>query len=482
MSQKRWTWMWLFSLALVGLLSVGPVQASSLPQVMIILDGSGSMWAEMQGEKKIDIAKNVFAQVLPSISPDVEVGLTIYGHRRKGDCDDIEVVAAPGKMSRESLLQRVLSIQPKGKTPITGSLRMTLDLFKSHEAETTVVLISDGEETCHEDPCAAVKALKSSGIKFILHVIGFGVDAAQQKQLACLADAGGGQYFPADDVSGLLESMEAVKVEVTRKVEQAKAVATKVKTGLGKLHVTMPPSAVVSLAEINIQRASDGKRLKQVKDPSADSIHPLPSGAYAVILGFANPNYNPPTNVPVTRVEIAGGETSRLDLGAVAFNIAESLKKIPVVGVQVKNTTGDFSLELLYHGNDYYFFKTKPVPEGTYMISVTYANSKTPTVLADNVTVRAGRESIVTLDSGIQLLKPEGQSITGWHLIPTGEKAPLLAVQRRWDNEFPLWEPFSVPPGTYALEVLMKDMDAPLRVSEDIAVSPGQLVQLDTGL
>ncbi len=482
MSRNRWTWMWLFSLALVALMSPRPVQAAAFPQVMIILDGSGSMWAEMQGEKKIDIAKNVFAQVLPSISPDVEVGLTVYGHRRKGDCDDIEVVAAPGKMSREALLQVVRSIQPKGKTPITKSLRMTLDLFKSHEAETTVVLISDGEETCHEDPCAAVMALKSSGIKFILHVIGFGVDAAQQKQLACLADAGGGRYFPADNVSGLLESMEAVKVEVTQKVEQAKAVATKAKTGLGKLHIVMPPSAVVSLAEINIQRASDGKRLKQVKDPSADSIHPLPSSFYAVILGFANPNYKPPTNVPITPVEVGGGETTQLALGAVGFNIAESLKKIPVRGVQLKNTSGDFSLELLYHGNDYYFFKPKPVPEGSYVFSVTYAESKTNTVLAENVTVRAGQESIVTLDAGIQMLKPEGQSITGWHLIPTGGKAPLLAVQRRWDNEFPLWEPFAVPPGTYALEVLMKGMDAPLRVSEGIPISAGQLVQFDMGL
>lgn len=482
MSQNRWMRMWLFSLVLLALMRPGPIQAGAFPQVMIILDGSGSMWAEMQGQKKIDIAKNVFAQVLPSIEPDVDVGLTVYGHRRKGDCDDIEVVAAPGKMSRESLLQTVQSLQPKGKTPITKSLEMTLDLLKSHEAETTVVLISDGEETCHEDPCAAVDALKSSGIKFILHVIGFGVDAAQQKQLACLADAGGGRYFPADNVGGLLESMEAVKVEVTQKVEQAKTVATKVKTGLGKLQVTMPPSAAVSLAEIAIQRPSDGKPFKLVKDPDADSIHPLPAGTYTVILGFANPNYNPPTNVPITPFEVGGGETSRLELGAVAFNIAESLKKIPVRGVQVRNTVGDFSLELLYHGNDYYFFKPKPVPEGTYTVSVTYANSKTHTVLADNVTVRAGLESIVTLDAGIQLLKPEGQSITGWHLLPKGEKAPLLVVQRRWDNEFPLWETFAVPPGSYALEVLMKGMDAPLRVSEDIAISAGQLVQFDTGL
>jgi len=482
MAKNRWPFLMFQLLAVCFMMVPGPAQSAPLPQVMIILDGSGSMWGQVKGQVKIDGARQVFAKVLPSIAPEAAVGLTLYGHRRKGDCGDIEVVSAPGKMSREALLQAVQSLQPKGMTPIAHSLQMTADLLKTYEGETTVILISDGEETCHEDPCAAVKALKTSGIKFILHVIGFGVDTKQQSQLSCLAQAGGGRYFPAGDVAGLLKAMETVKGEVAQKVEQAKTVTTKARTGLGKLRILMPPSAAVSLAEIAIQKASDGSRIKTAKAPKPDTVHPLPSGAYTVVLGFANPNYQPPTEAAVGRVEISGGETTLLSFGAVAFNIAESLIKNPVHSVQLKSVEGDFSLELLHHGNGYYLFKPKPVPEGTYAFSVTYANSPQQTLLAGGISVPAGQESILTLDSGIQLAKPAGQAVTGWNLKSAGGGAPILAVQRRWDNEYPLWERFMVPPGNYSLEVLIKGMKEPLLVSEEVEIAAGQLLEFDTGL
>ncbi len=482
MVRNRWLFFSSLFLAIGLLMAPGQIRGASLPQVMIILDGSGSMWGKVKGQVKIDGAKQVFAKVLPSIAPDAEVGLTLYGHRRKGDCADIEVVGAPGKLPRESLLQAVQSLQPKGMTPIAKSLQLTADLLKSHEAETTIVLISDGEETCHDDPCAAVKALKSTGIKFILHVIGFGVDDKQRTQLTCLAQAGGGRYFSADDVEGLLSAMETVKVEVAQKVEQAKTVTQKARTGLGKLRISMPPSAAVSLGEIVLQRVSDGYRIKSVKSPEADTLHPLPAGTYEVILGFANPNYKPPTEVTAGRFDVTGGETTHVSLGALAFNIAESLHKIPVNAVQLKGMEGQFSLELLYHGNAYYFFKPKPLPAGSYDFSVTYSNSPASSIIARGIPVNAGKESVITLDSGIQLLKPAGQSVSGWNLKASGDKVPLLMIKRRWDNEHPLWEPFAVPPGKYSLEVLMKGMKEPLPVADEIAISAGQLLQFDTGL
>jgi Ca-activated chloride channel family protein len=39
--------------------------------------------------------------------------------------------------------------------------------------ETTVILVSDGKETCEGDPGALVKELKESGVRFVMHVIGF---------------------------------------------------------------------------------------------------------------------------------------------------------------------------------------------------------------------------------------------------------------------------------------------------------------------
>jgi Ca-activated chloride channel family protein len=57
---------------------------------IIVLDASGSMWGQINGEAKIDIAKRVVSDLLSTLDPSLELGLVAYGHRRKGDCTDIE--------------------------------------------------------------------------------------------------------------------------------------------------------------------------------------------------------------------------------------------------------------------------------------------------------------------------------------------------------------------------------------------------------
>ena len=96
-------------------------------------------------------------------------------------------------------------------------------------------MISDGEETCNDDPCGAVQQMRDSGIKFILHVVGFGVNDLQQQELSCLAEAGGGTYYPAEDAAALLNSFEQVQESIEQQVEQAKTTTKKAATGLGKL-------------------------------------------------------------------------------------------------------------------------------------------------------------------------------------------------------------------------------------------------------
>jgi len=55
-----------------------------------------------------------------------------------------------------------------------------------------VVLVSDGEETCEADPCAAAKALAKADAKLVVHTIGAGVDETTRKQLRCIADSARG--------------------------------------------------------------------------------------------------------------------------------------------------------------------------------------------------------------------------------------------------------------------------------------------------
>ena len=56
--------------------------------LLLILDASGSMWGQIEGENKIVIARRVLGGLVDGLDEGSEVGVIAYGHRREGDCDD----------------------------------------------------------------------------------------------------------------------------------------------------------------------------------------------------------------------------------------------------------------------------------------------------------------------------------------------------------------------------------------------------------
>ena len=121
-------------------------------QSMLVLDASGSMWGQIGGKPKIEIAREAVASMLQSWPASQQLGLMAYGHRSKGNCADIEMLKAPGALDKDSFQQAVNAMQPKGMTPISASVRMAAEQLKFSERKATVILVSDGEETCHADP------------------------------------------------------------------------------------------------------------------------------------------------------------------------------------------------------------------------------------------------------------------------------------------------------------------------------------------
>ena len=456
-----------------------PVYAAEMPEVMFILDGSGSMWGPAGDIRKIEAAKEVMAKVVPSLPKEVGVGLTVYGHRRKGDCGDVEIMIPSGSTDRAALLAKVQEITPKGKTPIAASVKMVAEELKTREAETTIVLVSDGIETCDKDPCGVVKTLKDSGIKFVLHVVGFGVDQQGKDQLTCLSDAGGGNYFEANDAASLLAALETVKKEVAVKVEKAKTTTVKAKTKLGKLKITMPESAVKTQGNIKIVRKKDNKVIKEAT-PQAEGTHPLLAGEYEVILQFNNTNYKPPSEASLGAFEVKGGEETEITLGALVINKAEGLGDA-TAAIAIMPPEGDTPFVRNDEGgNDYYIWKPKPLPAGTYDLALVYGRSPELFRVVRGIRIEPGKETVVTLDSGIQL-KPNPQ-IVSWQLTPAGEETCVLKVTRRWDNDWPLWKAFPVTPGQYDLAVFLKGMDEPLPVGEGIEIKKGEVLLFDPGL
>ncbi len=203
---------------MIGLLAVllVSVWGASTPKAMIIFDASGSMWGQIDGVNKIVIARDALKSVVQKWNPKVELGLTVYGHRVKGDCNDIQTILPIAKVNKKQMIDTVFAIQPKGMTPIAKSLRQVANSLRQYEEQTTIILISDGRESCEEDPCVTAKQLKAEGINFVAHVVGFNVDASTDKQLACVAKATGGEYFSAKNAVALNKAIKVIAKKVAK--------------------------------------------------------------------------------------------------------------------------------------------------------------------------------------------------------------------------------------------------------------------------
>lgn len=194
---------WLTKALCVVGLGLLPADTYAQDQAIIVLDGSGSMWGQIQGTPKISIARDVLANVLGNKPKNLSLGLMSYGHRQKGDCGDIELIVQPGEDTSVAISNAANDISPKGKTPLSDAVTKAAESLKYQEDKATVILITDGIETCRADPCALAKSLEKTGIDFTVHVVGFGLSAEEGKQVACLAEETGGQFIQADDAGSL---------------------------------------------------------------------------------------------------------------------------------------------------------------------------------------------------------------------------------------------------------------------------------------
>jgi len=190
-------------------MSIAPTSAAE--DVVIVYDASGSMWGQIDGVSKIEIAREVMADLVNGWSDGTNLGLVAYGHRSEGDCGDIETLIEPGPLDRASFIDTVNAIRPRGKTPISTAVQHAAELLSYRDNPATVVLISDGVETCQADPCALAAQLAQQGVKFTTHVVGFDLKDEAHADLACIAENTGGVFVPAQNASELKDALAQVQ-------------------------------------------------------------------------------------------------------------------------------------------------------------------------------------------------------------------------------------------------------------------------------
>ena len=195
-------------------------------KAIIILDASGSMWAQIDGKPQArNRPRDRCSTVLQSVPADDRTRLHGLWPSRKGQLRRHRADRPAAAGTASAISAAADSLKFLGKTPLTAAVKQAAEALKYTEDKATVILITDGLETCDADPCALGKELEASGVDFTADVVGFGLTAEEGKQVACLADNTGGKYIQAYDEKALQEALVETVVAPAPAPEPAPAPA-----------------------------------------------------------------------------------------------------------------------------------------------------------------------------------------------------------------------------------------------------------------
>jgi Ca-activated chloride channel family protein len=182
---------------------------------MLVFDASRSMDAadsDNAGLRRIDSVRTALARVLPRVGPRRRLGLVTYGPGPENACANIRFELAPAFNAADRILARVNGLKPDGRTPLTAAVALAAEVLQYKERPATIVLVTDGEETCRGAPCELARSLKRQGARVTVHVLSYkiadslGSDGVFASR--CLADETGGLYVAAETTEELVEALE----------------------------------------------------------------------------------------------------------------------------------------------------------------------------------------------------------------------------------------------------------------------------------
>jgi Ca-activated chloride channel family protein len=194
---------------------LGAVRPSK--NIEIILDVSGSMKTALGKKTRWTTALEVLRDLLARLPNDRNVGLRMYGHREDSrsprTCADSELVVPIEELDRGAILAAISKVKPKGETPLVYSvLQASSDL--QGVGRGTVILITNGEESCKGDMIKAAAELKASGQRVLLQIDGLTLTGHRAVvQLSALAGSTGGRFYAASTGEALARALLIAAIE-----------------------------------------------------------------------------------------------------------------------------------------------------------------------------------------------------------------------------------------------------------------------------
>ena len=450
-------------------------------KMIIILDASGSMVQKVQGSRsKIEIAKEVVGTLVRNLDPNIEVGFMVYGHRAKGDCSDIELIVPPIGSNADLIVRQLNKIHPKGQTPICASVEKAAEELRYTEGKASVVVVTDGEETCGGDPCALGKKLKEKGIDFKAHIVGFGLEKGEGAGLKCLAEETGGLFLEARSAESLTTALNAAvqRVSETKTTAAPAPASTPVPEPASSITLKATASQTPGGEPINKDVAWEVLTKSESPDVVVRSYDPVckaevPPGEYRLHVKHGSAEATVDIKIEAGKVldqkVVLGSGTVKLS--AVMKEGGSPVEKEVAWEIGTVDSEGEFKrIEVSYDGQPSFV-----VPAGNYRVNCKRGVASAGT----DVTVESGKiaNKTVVLKAGVldvAATLPEGTQPKeiAWHILgAANEEGERDKVAVSYDPT----PRFYLPAGKYLVT-----WEGPKdKGSAEVALSPGEVKKLE---
>ena len=213
---------------LIGLiLSLGLTAQTALADcstdAMLVFDGSASMSEigfDITGPTRIEEARLAVAEAMPLIAPFRRIGLMVYGPGGQTACRGVSLRFEPQSNSAARIVSEVDALRPGGLTPLSEAVQQAAEVLDYQRQRATIVLVTDGNETCGGTPCRASEALRAQAQDLTVHVIGFRVTRdffawnnpeqtfGEDTVAKCFADRTGGLFVTTETVDELVDALQ----------------------------------------------------------------------------------------------------------------------------------------------------------------------------------------------------------------------------------------------------------------------------------
>lgn len=203
------------------------------PNVMILLDRSGSMDNDVDGRTRWDVAKQAVRTVTERFGAEIRFGLATYSSCTGSGCsagsvvvpigDDVSRIndfLAPlaGRGSRNGAPPDYLcdSGDPETSTGPSLMALTTEPTLQDADRANAVLLVTDGQESDCGGPDGAggATALRALPIPVRTYAVGFSADVSGAQLMAVAVAGGTERYYPANDEAGLAAAFEMIADEV----------------------------------------------------------------------------------------------------------------------------------------------------------------------------------------------------------------------------------------------------------------------------